>query len=179
MGTNVQEDVFQCMCEALAPVLLAQCPTLKHVLIGWPEPKYLGEDANLPAVFFTETSEKGKNIVSRRAVHKIIDNGDGTGQIVREVLRLYYMLTITLFTNTPEDRASIGWGVKQYLVSNYRLIMADGESAMFKYGGDHESEKPSLRRYQRDMTFTVQARVLAATASNKVTEIIPDFTITT
>jgi hypothetical protein len=156
-----------------------QCPTLKTAIVGWPDPKFLGEDSNFPAVFFTETSEKGKNIVSRRAVHKIVDNHDGTGQIVREVLRLYYLLTITLFTNTPESRASIGWGIKQYLVTNYRLIMADGESAMFKYGGDHQSEKPDIRRYQRDLTFTVQARVLAATAANKVTEIIPDFNITT
>ncbi len=179
METNIQEDVFQCMCEALGPTLTQKLPQIKSAMVGWPDPKFIKEDGNFPAVFFKETSEKGTNIVSRRAVHKIVDNGDGTGEIVREVLRLYYLLTITLFTNTPEDRAAIGWGIKQYLVDNYRLIMADGESAMFHYGGDHESDIPNLRRYQRDLTFTVQARVLAATQSWKVTQIIPSYSITT
>jgi hypothetical protein len=146
-------------------------------MAGWPDPKFLGEDSNLPAIFFTEVSETGKNIVSRRDVHKTTDNGDGTGEIVREALRLYYLLAVTLFTNTPESRASIGWGIKQYLIDNYRLIMADGESAMFKYDGDHQSEKPDLRLYKRDLTFTVQARVLAATASNKVIQLLPTFDI--
>ena len=177
LEVNIQEDVFQCMCEALAPVLKAQFPAIKSALVVWPDPRLLAEDANFPSVFFTQVSEKGANVVSRRAVHKIVDDGDGAGDIVREALRLHYLLTITLFTNTPEDRAAIGWGIKQYLVSNYRLIMADGESAMFHYGGDHQSEKPGLRRYQRDLTFTVQARVLAATPAVKVTDIVPTFDI--
>lgn len=160
------------ICEALANVLKQQIPQLKNAQAGWVEPKFLSVDKNLPAVFFIQVSETSKNIASRLKTHKTVTNPDGkTGFIYTEQLRLFFLLQISLFTNTKSDRASIGWSIKQYLVTNYRLSLTDGEFAMFKLKGDHQSQKGETNFYQRDLTFEVSARVLDATSATKITSI--------
>jgi hypothetical protein len=165
---NIQKEPFQAVCEALAPILKAQIPQIKNAIAGWPEPKWLKVDGNLHSVFFVQVS---KNIANRLDIHKQIINPDGTGYIVTEQLRLFFLLQISLFTNTPQDRASIGWAVKQYLTTNYRIPLSDGEFAMFKLKGDRESEKGESNFYKRDLTFQVTARVLDVTPATKVTSL--------
>lgn len=173
---NIQIDPYQAICEALESVLKAQVPKLKNVKAGWPDPKFLKVDGNLPSVFLLDISETSKNIANRLQVHKNIINSDGTGYIVTEQKRLFFLLQLSLFTNSQTDRASIGWTIKQYLTSNYRIPLADGEFALFKEKGDHSSKKGETNFYQRDLTFEVTARVLDATAANKVTSINPSIT---
>ncbi len=186
---NLQKEPFQAICEALAaaindqiviynnsiPGVMGQIPQLKNAQVGWPDPKWLQVDGNLPAVFFVQISETGKNIVSRFKVHKVVDNGDGTGTVYTEQLRLSMMLQMSLFTNTPQDRAALGWLIKQYMITNYRLALADGEYAMFEFKGDHQGKQGETNFYQRDMTFTVTARVLDATSAYKVTNLNPNY----
>jgi len=174
---NLQQEPFQAIGISLATALKTQASQLKNAIVGWPDTKWLGVDGNLPSVFFVEISEIGKNVVSRYKIHKTVDNGDGTGTIYTEQLRLSLLIQASLFTNTPQDRASLGWSIKQYLVTNYRLALSDGEYAIFKLKGDHQSIEGETNFYQRDLTFEVSARVLDATTSYKVTSIIPTFDI--
>ena len=167
----IQEEPFQVVCEALASVLKTQVPQLKNAIAGWPESKWLQVDGNLPSIFFVQVSEMPKNVANRLDIHKQITNPDGTGYIVTEQLRLCFLLQISLFTNTPQDRASVGWAIKQYLATNYRIPLSDGEFAMFKLKGDHPSEKGETNFYKRDLTFEVTARILDATPATKVTSI--------
>lgn len=168
---NIQKEPFQAVCEALAPVLKTQSPELKNAIAGWPEPKWLKVDGNLPSVFFVQISETSTNKTNRLDIHKKIINPDGTGYIVTEQLRLFFLLQITLFTNTPQDRTAIGWEIKQYLGTSYRLPLSDGEFAKFKLKGDRQSEKGETNYYKRDLTFEVTARILDATPATKVTSI--------
>jgi|GEM_PF-5662314 len=174
---NLQQEPLQVIGTALATALKAQSSQLKNATLGWPDTKWLGVDGNLPSVFFMEISETSKNVVSRYKIHKVVDNGDGTGSIYTEQLRLFLLLQVTLFTNTPQDRAAIGWIIKQYLVTNYRLLLSDGEYAMFKLKGDHQSGEGETNFYQRDLTFAVSARVLDATSAYKVTNLVPTYDI--
>ena len=174
---NLQEEPFQAICESLSTTLKTQITQLKNAIAGWPETKWLQIDGNLPSVFFLQVSETSKNIVSRYDIHKTVINADGTGHIYTEQLRLFFLIQISLFTNTPQDRASIGWLLKQYLVTNYRLPLSDGEYAVFTLKGDHESIKGETNFYQRDLTFEVTARVLDATSATKVTTLNDTITL--
>lgn len=168
---NIQEEPFKVICEALAPILKDQAPQLKNAIAGWPDPKWLKVDGNLPSIFFVQVSEISKNVTNRLDIHKQITNPDGTGYIVTEQLRIFFLLQISLFTNTPQDRASVGWAIKQYLATNYRIPLLDGEFTMLKLKGDHESEKGETNFYKRDLTFEVTARILDATPATKVTSL--------
>lgn len=168
---NLQDEPFKAICEALATVLQAQIPALKRIQIGWPDIKYLDVDGNLPSVFFVEVSDTEKNVVSRLNTHKTTLNADGsTGYIYTEQGRIFYLLQISLFANTKEDRSSIGWEIMQYLITNYRITLADGETATFKYKGKHD-DQGETNYYQRDLTFEVQTRILDAQAATKVTDL--------
>lgn len=188
---NLQEEPFQAISEALSGILLnnvyaqdlamlgtiASLNPIKNAQIGWPDPKFLSVDGNLPAVFFVQVSEIAKNIVSRHKVHKTTVNPDGSGYVFREQMRLFFMFQMSIFTNSAEDRAAIGWAIKQYLITNYRLALADGEYAMFELKGDHQSFKPDSKYYQRDLTWMAQARVLDATPAVQVKQIVPVYNI--
>lgn len=167
---NIQTNPFELIAEALAEKLKELEPRLVTAEIGWPDIKYTGVDSNLPSVFFVEISENGRNVTSRLKVHKTIDNEDGTGKIVTEQKRLFKLIQISLFTSSKEDRSSIGWAIKQYLVTNYRLLLSDGEYAQFTLKGEHDNPGES-NFYQRDLTFEVTARVLDAKDGIKVTNI--------
>lgn len=167
----IQEEPFKVISESLSKILKIQISQLKNATAGWPEPKWLKVDKNLPSIFFIQVSEISKNVTNRLKVHKKIVNSDGTGYIVTEQLRLFFLLQMSLFTNTPQDRASLGWAIKQHLVTNYRIPLSDGEFAMFKLKGDRESIKGETNFYQRDLTFEVTARVLDATQATKVTSL--------
>lgn len=173
---NLQDEPFKVICEALAQVLKATVPTLKRAQIGWPDVKFLQVDSNLPSVFFWEVSDTEKNVVSRLNVHKSTSNPDGSGYVYTEQGRIFYLLQISLFTNTLEDRSSIGWVIMQYLITNYRLTLADGETATFKYKGKHD-DQGETNYYQRDITFEVWTRVLDATPAQKVKTLAPTTTI--
>ncbi|MHB1651667.1 MAG: hypothetical protein ACYCVD_04210 [Desulfitobacteriaceae bacterium] len=173
---NLQTDPFRAICEALAPILQVQIPTLKRAQIGWPDGKFLQVDGNLPAVFFWEVSDTEKTVVSRLDVHKSTSIANGSGYVYTEQGRVTYLLQISLFANTPEDRSSTGWTIMQYLITNYRFTLADGETATFKYKGKHDSEGET-NYYQRDMTFEVITRVLDVTAAQKVATIIKTTTL--
>lgn len=172
---NLQDEPYRVICEALETVMLAQNPTLKSAKIGWPDAKFTKVDGNLPAVFFWEVSDTEHSVVSRLNVHKSTTNPDGTGYIFTEQGRVFYLLQISLFTNTPEDRSSIGWAIMQYLITNYRLTLADGETATFKYKGKHDAQGET-NYYQRDLTFEVWTRVLDATPAQKVATLNPIIT---
>lgn len=168
---NLQKDPFQSVCEALAQVLKSEITQIKYAEAGWPDSKWLQVDGNLPSIFFLQISEVGKNVANRLQVHKTVVNPDGTGYIYTEQKRLFFLIQISLFTNTPADRASIGWKIKQYLTTHYRILLSDGEYAMFKEKGDHQSIKGEKNFYQRDLTFEVTGRVLDATPATKVASI--------
>ena len=173
---NLQAEPFVAICEALKVALQAQIPALKRIQIGWPDAKFLQVDGNLPSVFFVEVSDIGKNVVSRLSIHKKTLNADGnTGYIYTEQGRIFYLLQISLFTNTKEDRSSIGWAIMQYFITNYRLTLADGETATLKYKGKHDDEGET-NYYQRDITFEAWTRILDAQAATKITTLQPTTT---
>lgn len=97
-------------------------------------------------------------------MHAVVNNADGvTATYYKEKLRIFYMLQLSIFAYTEEDRSNLGWTVQQYLVSNPQLAIGitGVETAVFKYMGQH-NPPGETRFYQRDLTFEVTARVLDA-----------------
>ena len=180
---NEQIEPFQAIATALQTVLQANVPGLKTVQIGWPDTRWSGVDhatpqgPPLPGLFLVQVSEVGKNYCSRFLRHKTTIGTGGAGQVYTEQLRLAIMLQMSLFTNTPQDRAAIGWAIKQFLTTNYRQPLADGEYTILKLHGDHQSAKGETNFYQRDLTFVASARVLDATAATMVTTLNPTYDI--
>lgn len=173
---NLQADPFRSICEALAPALQAKIPALIIAQIGWPDSKFLETEGNLPSVFFWEVSDVARNVVSRIKPHKSTTNPDGSGYVFTEQSRVFYLMQISLFTSTPEERSTHGWTIMQHLITNYRLTLADGETATFKYKGKHDDEGET-NYYQRDLTFEVWTRVLDAKPAQKVSTLDPETAI--
>jgi hypothetical protein len=137
---------------------------IKKIFVGWPDTKYLSVDNNLPTLAIFQISDRGEHKTSRETVHAIVPSADGlTATVYKEKLRLTYLLQLSIFTSTPQQRASLGWSIQQYLVSNPQLqIGIPGvETAVFSYKGQHNSQGET-NFYQRDLTFNVTARVLDA-----------------
>jgi hypothetical protein len=157
---TTQKDPLQSITEALGPIVTPF--GVKNTLLGWPDTKYFQADGNLPSLFVFPVSDTGKHQASRETVHASIPNDDGvTATVYKEKLRLFYLLQLSLFTKTPEDRSNIGWKIQQYFVSNPQLqIGIPGvETSIFKYKGQH-NPPGETNFYQRDITFEVTARVL-------------------
>lgn len=168
---NVQREPLFDIVSTLSVVLKTEVPALKHAVMGWPDPKWLQVEGNLPAVYFVDISERGRNARSRDDIHREVVAADGSGQILQEKLRLHTLLQITLFAHTKGDRDQLGWRIKQYLVANPRLPLMDyapatpaptGEFMLLHFRGDHKSLEGSPNCWQRDLTFEVQSRVLDA-----------------
>lgn len=157
---TTQQDPLQSITEALAPIMMTF--GIQNTLLGWPDTKDFQMDGNLPLVAVFPVSDTSKHLVSRENVHATIPNEDGvTATVYKEKLRLFYLMQISLFTKTPEDRSNIGWQIQQYLVSNPQLQIGipDVETSIFKYKGQR-NPPGETNFYQRDMTFEVTARVL-------------------
>lgn len=153
---------------------------VKNTQLGWPDTKYFQVDGKLPSLFVFPVSDASKHLASRETVHAVVPNNyaelngqnvlDGTislnntptATVYKEQLRLFYLLQLSLFTNTPEDRSNIGWQIQQYFVSNPQLQIGipNVETSIFKYKGQH-SPPGETKFYQRDITFEVTARVLS------------------
>jgi hypothetical protein len=160
MSLTIQKDPLQSITEALSPIMSPF--GVKYCELGWPDTKYSNVDGNLPSLFVFPISDTGKHLASRETVHASIPNEDGvTATVYKEKLRLFYLLQLSLFTKTPEERSNIGWQVEQYLISNPQLQIGipNVETAVFKYKGQH-NPPGETNFYQRDMTFEVTARVL-------------------
>lgn len=135
---------------------------VKNTILGWPDTKYFQVDGNLPSLFVFPVSDTGKHLASRETIHAVVPNSDGTVTVYKEQLRLFYLLQLSLFTNTQEDRSNIGFQIQQYFVSNPQLqIGIPGvETSVFSYKGQH-NPPGETNFYQRDITFQVTARVLS------------------
>lgn len=177
---NIQNEPFVDVTNTLGAVLKAQFPVIKHAIIGWPESKWLQVDRNLPAIYFVDITEHGEYATSQLETHRTIRNDDGTGFIVKEKQRLHTLMQITLFSHTKAERDALGWGIKQYLIRNFRMELIDylkptpmptGEYMMLKYAGDHKEEKGEANFWQRDLTFLVQTRVLDAEVAYPVKKV--------
>jgi hypothetical protein len=177
---NIQNEPMFDIASNLAAILLAHVPRLKHALMGWPDRKWLQVEGNLPGVFLVDVSETGTHFVSQHAVSSNIKNADGTGFVVYEKMRLKTLVQISLFTNTKADRDSLGWAIKQLLITNYRVPILDyaratpsptGEALMLFFRSDVKGLEGEPNFYQRNLTFEVQSRVLDATPAHRVTEI--------
>jgi hypothetical protein len=154
--------------------------------MGWPDRKEFQLEKNLPSVFLVDISEKGKHAVSQYATHRVVKNSDGTGQIIQEKLRLHTMLQMTLFAETKALRDQLGWQLKQYFVTNFRLPLNDytqnpvvptGEYVLLKFVGDRKEEKGEANCWKRDITFVVQSRVLDAVPAYVASNIVATETI--
>lgn len=157
---NTMTDPLQTITTAISPIVTPF--GVKNTLLGWPDTKYFQVDGNLPSLFIFPVSDTSKHLTSRDTIHAVVNNPDGTtATVYKEKLRLFYLLQLTLFTNTQEDRSNIGWQIQQYFVSNPQLqIGIPGvETAVFSYKGQH-NPAGETNFYQRDMTFEVTARVL-------------------
>ncbi|GIM47037.1 hypothetical protein DNHGIG_25860 [Collibacillus ludicampi] len=162
---NVQIDPLQSITKALQDVFLPM--GLKNVILGWPDTKFFTVDGNLPSLFIVQVNDSGKHLASRESIHATVPNSDGqTATVYKEKLRIFYLLQLSLFAYTQEDRSNLGWMIQQYLVSNPQLqIGIPGvETAVFKYRGQH-NPPGETRYYQRDMNFEVTARVLDASTA--------------
>lgn len=159
---NMQKDPLQSITLALQPIF-ANFGVL-NTQLGWPDTKFFTADGNLPAVAIVSAGGNAKNIVSRETVHAIVQNGNGTATAYYEKLRLFYLLQISLFTYTPQDRSNIGWNIEQYLVTNPQLQFGipGVETAIFLMKSIPHDDEGETNFYQRDLTFQVQARVLDA-----------------
>lgn len=161
---NTQVDPLQSITAALQTTFNA---SFKNIIMGWPDTKFFQADGNLPSLIVFPISDKGKHLTSRETVHAVVNNADGvTATVYQEKLRMSYLLQLSIFAYTEEDRSNFGWTIQQYLVSNPQLAIGipGVETAVFKYMGQH-NPPGETRFYQRDMTFEVTARVLdAATA---------------
>lgn len=184
-AVNVQNEPLFDIASNLNPICRTVAPTIVECGIGWPDPKWLQVDKNLPTVVFTDLSEKSTNYCSRLEVHRVIKNPDGTGMVITEQMRLLKMLQISIFASNKSDRDSIGWALKQHLVTNIRVPIFDhkqptpqftGDYLTFKLLGDHDNPRGSANFWQRDLTFEVGTRVLDGTPAWLVSQI--DYTQT-
>ena len=156
-------------------ILKTQFPVIKNAVIGWPDRKFLQVEKNLPAIFFTDVSEKSEHQNPQFARSSTTPNS-----IKFEKMMVWILVQITLFTNTSEQRDNLGFGIKQYLVSDYHIPILDytqatpadtGEFLLLTLMGDHREEKGEANLYQRDLTFKIQTRILDAIPAYKVSEI--------
>ncbi|NRD80286.1 hypothetical protein HPT25_23470 [Bacillus sp. BRMEA1] len=174
---NTQKDPLQSIQEAIKPIVAPF--GVKTTLLGWPDPKYFQVDGNLPLLAILPVSDTTKHLASRETVHASIPNPyvtlngqdqlDGTdllnnaptATVYKETLRLFYLLQLSIFTKTPEDRSNIGWQIQQYFVNNPQLSFGipGVETGVFKYKGQHDLPGET-NFYQRALTFEVSARVL-------------------
>lgn len=152
-------DPYDTILTKLQSVLMAQVPSLKYVIDGWPDPKYFEDTgANFPSVFVNNVSETAKSMTSRNLVYKSIQNADGTYNVYYERERMTYLITLTLVTTDPQQRLNIGWAIKQYLINQIQLPINQIDTARFIFKEDRMSPGRD-NFYQRDITFEVSARV--------------------
>lgn len=168
------------ICDNLSNIFLTQFPTLKNAKLGWPDRKFFQVEHNLPAIFFVDISEK-----SERAVSQLLTHRTTSSSIIQEKMRVHTMVQMSLFTNNKLTRDQLGWGIKQYLVTNFHIPVYDftqatpvntGEYFLFNLVGDHREEKGEANCWQRDLTFTVQSRILDALTAYPVSQIIDNQT---
>lgn len=172
-----QNEPMSDFVSTLKGILLARFPSINNVIEGWPDPKWFQVENNLPIVAILDIHEKGAPATSRLAVHATVVNTDGTAAIVTEQMRLHTLMQISVFASTKAVRDSLGWQIKQYLITNYHIALIDytlatpaptGEYAMMYYRSDHKDMRGSANFYQRDLTFEVQTRVLDSTSAVQV-----------
>jgi len=172
LAVYCQNEPFIDIVDNLSAIIRSQFPTVKNALMGWPLPVWLQvEKNNLPAVFFVDISETGEHAVSQYLTHRTVKNSDGTGQIIKEKLRLHTLMQMTLFAPDKLTRDQLGWQIKQYFVTNYHIPLLDytqatpaptGEYMLLKFHGDHKEAEGEPNCWQRDLTLEVQSRVLDA-----------------
>jgi hypothetical protein len=169
---NLQKDPLQSITLALQPIFSGF--GIKSTQLGWPDTKFFSVDGNLPTVAIVQVGGNSKHQASRQSVHAVVNNGDGTSTAFYEQERLFLLLQISLFTNTPQDRSDIGWSIQQYLVSNPQLqIGIPGvETSVFKLKGIPRDSEGETNFYQRDITFEATARVLDAETAQTATRIV-------
>lgn len=159
---TIQTDPLQSITLALRTLFTTAPFNLKNVILGWPDSKFFQADGNLPSLAIFEVSDTGSHKASRETTHAVVQNLDGiTNTLYKEKLRVTYLLQLSLFTYTEQDRSNLGWMIQQYLVSNPQLVLdANGvETSIFSYMGQH-NPPGETKFYQRDMNFEVTARVL-------------------
>lgn len=159
-------DPFDALCTELQTQLSQVAPSLKYVIQGWPDPKWLeNTGANLPSVFLVNVSESGKSMTSRNIPYASVQNADGTFNVYYERERMTYLLQISLITTDPQERLNIGWSIKQFLINTIQLPMNTIDTVKFVFKDDHMS--PGIDNlYQRDITFEVTARLFDGVVAN-------------
>lgn len=177
---NVQSEPFVTIARNLNALLHDVVENLQHFGVGWPDPKWLQVDSNLPSAFLHDLSETGASVVSRQEIHRQVVNEDGTGRILFEVMRLQTLVQISVLARSKDDRDDVAWRIKQYLIANPQIALVDytlatpadtGETALFFYRGDNKNPVGLPELYQRDLTFEMQTRVLEAVDAFRVDEI--------
>lgn len=159
---NVQTDPLQSITLALRNIIVPM--GIKNVDLGWPDTIFFQADGNLPSLAVLDVSDSGKHLSSRETVHAKVNNPDGVTCVVyKEQLRKTYLMQLSLFAYTSEDRSNLGWVIEQYLTTNPQLQIGipNVETAVFKYKGQH-NPPGETRFYQRDLMYEVTARVLDA-----------------
>lgn len=166
---NNQIDPLQSIATALSTIFTSL--GISHTTLGFPEPKQLEVDGYLPAIGILSVSDHGNHIVSRESIHSSVNSLDGlTSTVYREKLRIMFLLQISIFTATVEQRSELGWKILQYLVTHNQLTIGNlgvgtnglpVETALFKYGHQHD-DIGETGFYQKDLVFEVSARVLDA-----------------
>lgn len=163
---NVQTDPLQSIVTALRGIFV-QPNQFQDVMLGWPDTKFFDVDGNLPIIAVVEAGITGKHLTSRENVHASVTDVNGnTATVYTEQLRLYYLLQLSIFTNTPQDRSNLGWIVQQYLTTNPQMSIGTlgVETAVWTFKGLRDAPGET-KFYQRDLTFEVTARVLDAQQS--------------
>lgn len=186
---NVQQDLFQAICDALSFQLTTNFPQLIHVSYGWPDNEFLSTSSNLPAAFFVNLAQNYENNTNRMEIHKNIKYPDGTGLILTEQMRADYTLQLSLFTQSQAQQQSLGSAIAQFLVTyNYIPLLESstavpeitpfmsGENVRLIIQGD-QSNLGKEGSYRRDLTFSVTARILDATQAYRVNQITSDVII--
>jgi len=147
-------DPFQAIATSLQSTLMAQFPQLKLVEAAWPDTKWITTDGNKPGLFVYQVSEAGKAERSR-----IQPWASDSTYTYFETSRQQLLLQLTLVSSTPDERASLGYQIKQYLINLLQLPLLDGQMSLIRYRGD-VSPKGETNQYMRHLTFQFQARVL-------------------
>lgn len=160
---NVQVDPLQSITTALSGIFTGL--GFSSVILGWPDPSLFQMDNKLPLLAVYNTSSNGKHLSSRDSIHATKLNTSGlTATVYQEKLRLFYLLQLSIFAHTVEDRSNLGWIVQQYLTSNPQIpIGIPGvETSVFSFKSGPHDLSGEAKLFQRDLTFEVTARVLDA-----------------
>jgi len=185
-----QKDPWEAICEALQYQIYSRFAEIKFALEGWPDTKFISIDGNLPSIFFLDIDGgQSENKVSRLQEHKRVYFPDGTGLIFTEQQRKTFILQMSLFTYTKEDRARLGIVIERYFETNYHIPLREFSCAipgtgnllkqefvqMLPRGAPHDGQGET-RFYQRDFTFEATGRIFDIKTAYQVTEVIKSIT---